>query len=149
MTVIVLTSNLGTDRGRPLGFEAKARDDHARAVRDFFRPELVNRLDHVIGFSSLRPEDLRRIVELELARSLKRPGLSRRELSLLVSEKARDRLAALGWHPSRGARPLRRVIEERVFTPLAARIAEDPGFRRRRVEVVAEGERAPEDAIVV
>ncbi len=149
MTVIVLTSNLGAERGRPLGFEATERSDHARAVRDFFRPELVNRLDHVIGFANLRPEDLRRIVELELAKALKRPGLARRELSLVVSEAARDRLAALGWHPSRGARPLRRTIEERVFTPLAARIAEDPAFRRRRVEVVAGGEPAPEGAIVV
>ncbi|MBX3270885.1 MAG: ATP-dependent Clp protease ATP-binding subunit [Sandaracinaceae bacterium] len=72
-------------------------------------------------------------------------------MTRVVSEAARDRLAALGWHPSRGARPLRRAIEERVFTPLVARIARDPAFRRRRVDVLAPGEADASggDAIVV
>ena len=147
MTVIVLTSNLGADGARSLGFGGGGQNlDHARAVRDYFRPEFVNRLDHVVSFRSLDARDLRRIVDLELARALGRPGLSRRNLSLRFSEGARDRLAQLGWHPSRGARPLRRVIEERVFTPLAARIAADPSYRDRRVRVVAEGEASPPGA---
>jgi len=150
MTVIVLTSNLGTDRGRGIGFgDATGARDYSGAVRDFFRPELVNRLDHVISFRNLEVEDLRRIVELELTRAMSRPGLRRRGLTLTFSEQARTKLAELGWHPTRGARPLRRVIEERVFTPLAARIARDPGFRDRRVEVVAQGASASPDAIHV
>jgi len=130
-----------------VGFEATDAHDYGAAVRDFFRPEMVNRFDHVIGFRNLDPSDLRRIVELELTRSRRRPGLRRRNLDLVVSEKARDRLAALGWHPTFGARPLRRTIEERVFTPLAARIAADPSYRDRRVDVVADGEPAGRDAL--
>ena len=150
MTVVVMTSNLGADRGRSVGFEASEERDYTRAVRDFFRPELVNRIDHVVSFRNLAPEDLRRIVTLELTRSRRRAGLGRRRLELIVEEAARDRLAELGWHPSRGARPLRRVIEERVFTPLAGRIASDPGFRDRVVRVVASGSpRAGEPDVIV
>ncbi len=148
MAVIVLTSNLGAEARAAVGFGARPHEDYVRAIRDFFRPELVNRLDHVVSFRLLDADDLGRIVDLELARSLARPGLKRRRLQLLVDPKARARLAELGWHPTYGARPLRRVIEERVFTPLAARIASDPSFADRRVHVVARGSTAP-DAIVV
>ncbi|MEQ8458867.1 MAG: AAA family ATPase [Sandaracinaceae bacterium] len=137
MTVIVLTSNVGAAERPPVGFDAKPSDDFARAIRDRFRPELVNRLDHVVSFRHLDLADVRRICDLELSKALRRAGLHRRNLQLLVHPEARDRLAELGFHPRYGARPLRRVIEERVFTPLAARIASDPGFRDRRVEVVA------------
>ena len=139
MTLIVLTSNVGVDRGPAVGFEAQPTESYERAVRDAFRPELVNRIDHVASFGSLGKADLRQIVELELTKSLRRAGLARRNLRLLVDEGARARLAELGWHPKHGARPLRRTIEERVFTPLAARIASDPGFRDRHVRVVARG----------
>lgn len=142
MTIVVMTSNLGVSERAAVGFDARPRDDYERAVRDAFRPELVNRIDAIVSFRSLTADDLARIVDLELARSLSRHGLRRRELSLLVDRDARARLAELGWHPTRGARPLRRVIEERVFTPLAARIASDPGFARRRVPVVARGSAA-------
>jgi len=147
MTVIVATSNLGADRPRAVGFDATDARDYGAAVRDFFRPEMVNRFDHVIGFRNLEASDLRQIVELELTRSRRRPGLRRRNLDLVVSERARDRLAELGWHPTFGARPLRRTIEERVFTPLAARIAADPSYRDRRVDVVAADEPAGPDAL--
>ncbi len=148
-TIMVMTSNLGAGEAPPVGFGARPRESFERAVRDHFRPELVNRLDAIVSFRPLDPSDLARIVDLELGRSLGRHGLARRELTLLVDVEARARLAELGWHPTRGARPLRRVIEERVFTPLAARIASDPSFARRRVAIVASGsaaERALSDA---
>lgn len=137
MTVIVLTSNVGAGERAPVGFDAAPRDDFARAVRDRFRPELVNRLDQVVSFRHLDREDVRRVCDLELRKALSRAGLQRRNLQLVVHPDARDRLAELGFHPRYGARPLRRVIEERVFTPLAARIASDPSFRDRRVLVTA------------
>jgi ATP-dependent Clp protease ATP-binding subunit ClpC len=142
MTLVVMTSNLGVAERASVGFDAQPRTDYERAVRDFFRPELVNRIDHVVSFRALAEDDIRRITDLELSRALTRPGLQRRGLSLLVDPRARDRLAELGFHPTRGARPLRRVIEERVITPLAARIAADPSFRDRRVSVVARGSAA-------
>ncbi|MCC6877515.1 MAG: ATP-dependent Clp protease ATP-binding subunit [Sandaracinaceae bacterium] len=137
MTLVVMTSNLGVSESSAVGFDARPAQSYERAVRDFFRPELVNRIDHVVSFRALAPADVRRIVDLELAKAITRPGLRRRGLSLLVDPGARDRLAELGFHPTRGARPLRRVIEERVFTPLAARIAADPSLRDRRIPIVA------------
>ena len=73
---------------------------------------------------------------------MKRAGLLRRRLRVSVTASARSRLAELGYHPTRGARPLRRLIEERVMTPIAAKIAEDPELRDATITVAALDERA-------
>ncbi|MCL2776703.1 MAG: hypothetical protein FWD73_01775 [Polyangiaceae bacterium] len=91
----------------------------------------------------LAPADVERIVGLELAATAKRTGFVRRNLRLYATPAAQSRLAELGYHPTRGARPLRRLIEERVVTPIAARIAGDPRFRDTRVAVYASGEEQP------
>jgi ATP-dependent Clp protease ATP-binding subunit ClpC len=105
-------------------------------VRAHFRPEFWNRIDHVIPFRALSPADIRRVVELELAKLVQRVGFVRRRLRLRVSSDARDLLARLGWHPTRGARPLKRVLEERVVAPIAVLLAEDPGLVDREIDVV-------------
>jgi ATP-dependent Clp protease ATP-binding subunit ClpC len=141
MTVLVMTSNLGVTETRPLGFEEGAGDDFVRHVREHFRPELFNRIDHVIAFRRLSPADVRAIVDLELDKVKKRTGLVRRRIELKVEPAARARLAELGWHPTRGARPLKRVIEERIVSPLAALLARDPSIAGRTlvVSVAADG----------
>jgi ATP-dependent Clp protease ATP-binding subunit ClpC len=142
MTLIVMTSNLGVSETPPLGFGANAFTAHAgieRRVRQHFRPEFWNRIDHVVGFSPLTRADVLRIVDLELEKARQRTGLVRRAVELEVTAEARELLAELGYHPTRGARPLRRVIEERVITPVAARMAEDARFRDRRVVVTRTG----------
>jgi ATP-dependent Clp protease ATP-binding subunit ClpC len=138
-TLIVMTSNLGAREGAPPGFGAAAGGDFLRSVRDHFRPEFFNRIDRVISFRSLDPDDVLKIVDLELDKAQARTGLLRRNLRLDVELGARRRLAELGFHPTRGARPLTRVIEERVITPVAVRMARDPAFRDRSVVVVARG----------
>jgi ATP-dependent Clp protease ATP-binding subunit ClpC len=81
------------------------------------------------------------VVDLLLAKVEARTGLYRRGLSLRVTEAAKARLAELGYEPARGARPLARVIEERVITPRAARMAADTTLGGREVVVdTAEGE---------
>ncbi|WP_437966031.1 AAA family ATPase [Sorangium sp. So ce260] len=150
MVLIVMTSNLGVadrapvgfgdgDRGAPAaaGQPAGARRAAPASVREHFRPELVNRIDHVVQFRSLGRDSVLRIVDLELAKAEARTGLVRRNLRLRVLPEARAWLAEAGFDPRRGARPLKRVIEERVITPIAARMAEDPGCRDR--EIVVEG----------
>jgi ATP-dependent Clp protease ATP-binding subunit ClpC len=130
MTLVVMTSNLGVSEARPTGFAADAAPSGAEvAVRRHFRPEFFNRIDRVVGFRALTRDDLLRVVDLELARATQRAGLQRRAIRLRVDPADRARLAELGWHPTRGARPLRRVIEERVVSPVAARLAEDPTLR--------------------
>ena len=128
MALVVMTSNLGASAGAPPGFGDAVRPELGfhEAVRKYFRPELVNRLDEIVAFRNLSLEDVRRIVDLQLERVVRRPGFERRGIRLDVSVAARDRLAHLGWHPSRGARPLKRVIEEKIVTPAAVRLSEDP-----------------------
>ena len=127
MTLIVMTSNLGADAVH-VGFGAPETDsrDARAAVLAHFRPELVNRLDEIVPFEALSPESLRQIVELELAAAAAREGLTRRNLRLVVEPAVKERLAGLGHHPKYGARPLKRVIEELVMTPVAVEIARRP-----------------------
>ncbi len=153
--IVIMTSNLGVTDTRALGFSGGGDDGSAaaselvRQVRAHFRPELFNRIDHVLAFRALSLGDVERIVDLELTDASKRPGFVRRRLRLTVTPEARARLAALGYHPTRGARPLRRLLEERVMTPVASKIAEDPSFRDRAVVVAVDGEAVDAAAFVV
>jgi ATP-dependent Clp protease ATP-binding subunit ClpC len=142
MTLIVMTSNLGVSETRAVGFGEGGDEGGGLAkVREHFRPELVNRIDHVIPFRRLDRGDVLAVVDLLLAKVEARTGLHRRGLSLRVTEAAKARLAELGYEPARGARPLARVIEERVITPLAARMAADVALGGREIVVdAAEGE---------
>ena len=108
------------------GFVEDSRLRFGAEVRKHFRPEFFNRLDAVATFSPLAPADVRRSVDLERAQATARAGLAKRNLRLRVTPAARDRLARLGYDPDRGARPLKRVIEERVMTPVAVRLAAEP-----------------------
>jgi ATP-dependent Clp protease ATP-binding subunit ClpB len=84
------------------------------------RPELLNRIDEVVVFHQLKREHLRRIVEIQLGRLRKR--LAEREIGLELTREAEDHLASEGWDPAFGARPLKRVIQQRIENPLASRI---------------------------
>jgi ATP-dependent Clp protease ATP-binding subunit ClpC len=139
MTLVVMTSNLGVVEGRSVGFGEASPNDPVRAIRRHFRPEFFNRIDHVVGFRALTPDDVLRIVDLELTKAAGRTGLVRRNLRIEVDAASRRRLAELGFHPTRGARPLRRVIEERVVAPVAALLSNDPTLRDRVIRVDAEG----------
>ncbi|MEZ4249073.1 MAG: AAA family ATPase, partial [Polyangiales bacterium] len=92
MTFVIMTSNLGARDRDPVGFDGRTSDaDYLRAVREAFRPELLGRIDQVVPFASLRPDAVRRIVDLQLAGIAKREGFTRRGIALRVSEAARDR----------------------------------------------------------
>jgi ATP-dependent Clp protease ATP-binding subunit ClpC len=139
-TLVVMTSNLGVTDARPVGFGEAEGGDFTRTVRAHFRPELYNRIDQVLAFRGLAVDDVERIVDLEIAAAAKRAGLARRTLRLSVTADARRWLAQEGYHPTRGARPLRRLVEEVVITPIAARIAAEPDLRDRDVVVSVDGD---------
>jgi ATP-dependent Clp protease ATP-binding subunit ClpC len=141
MTVIVMTSNLGVTDAQTAGFDPRidAAQSLERAVRKHFRPEFFNRIDQVVPFRALGPEDVARIVDLELAKAAQRTGIVRRNLTLRVTPTARAMLARDGYHPSRGARALKRVLEERVVAPVAAALARDPELRDRTLTVADDG----------
>jgi ATP-dependent Clp protease ATP-binding subunit ClpB len=105
-TVIIMTSNLRS----------------AEALREFFRPEFLNRIDEVVEFHPLSKEQLGAIVELQLRRL--RDRLTERGLGLEVTDAAKEQLVETGWDPTYGARPLKRAIQRLVENPLALRLLE-------------------------
>ncbi|NVK58589.1 MAG: AAA family ATPase, partial [Rhodobacteraceae bacterium] len=122
-TLIVLTSNLGSQAlsQLPEGADSsQARRDVMDAVRAHFRPEFLNRLDETIIFDRLKRGDMDGIVEIQLARLLKR--LANRKVTLELDEGAKKWLAEDGYDPVFGARPLKRVIQRALQDPLAEMI---------------------------
>ncbi|MCE9672867.1 AAA family ATPase [Myxococcus stipitatus] len=133
--VLVLTSNLGADTWRArVGFDARdgvadagaLRAHYLAEVQRFFRPELFNRLDDTIVFSSLSSELLRKLVVREVDAVCRRPGLARYDARLEVAESALDWLAARGFDPRYGARPLKRALERELVVPVAQWLAAHP-----------------------
>jgi ATP-dependent Clp protease ATP-binding subunit ClpB len=100
-TLVLMTSNL---RGEG-------------QLREFFRPEFLNRLDEVLTFQALQPDQLRAIVDVQLARIA--GHLEEQEIGLEVTNAAKDELAREGWDAEFGARPLKRVLQRRLQNPLA------------------------------
>jgi ATP-dependent Clp protease ATP-binding subunit ClpB len=90
------------------------------ALRSHFRPEFLNRLDEIVVFHALSRENIRHIVELQFAHV--RAMLADRRIALVLTGPARDALAAEGWDPSFGARPLKRTIQRRIQNPLAMKL---------------------------
>jgi ATP-dependent Clp protease ATP-binding subunit ClpC len=148
MSLIVMTTNLGAADPRPAGFSSDpdSPPDPSSAIKNFFRPELLGRLDAVIPFRPLPPPALEAIVELELKKLRERPGFVARNLRLELSPRARSRLAELGHDAKLGARPLRRTIEDLIVAPLAERMARDPAWRDVTVRIGVSGE--PSDIVV-
>ena len=89
-------------------------------VRKAFRPEFINRLDEQVVFHRLDPSNLRSIVGIQLRLFAER--LAKRELSVELSDAAKDYLAEVGWDPQYGARPLKRAIRKHLEDPLARKV---------------------------
>jgi ATP-dependent Clp protease ATP-binding subunit ClpB len=123
-TILILTSNIGSasildlagDPARHGEMEQRVNE----ALRAHFRPEFLNRLDESIIFHSLKAEELRQIVELQVKRLAKR--LEEKKLGLQVEAEALDWLAGVGYDPVYGARPLKRAIQRELETPIAKAI---------------------------
>ncbi len=142
-SLIIMTSNLGSGLSGAMGFKtagADADDSSAASVdaaKKFFRPEFFNRLDRVVPFHPLAPPTIRRITALELAGLSQREGIRERELTLSFTDALIDHLAATGFDPKLGARPLQRKIEESVTTPLARHLIANPGLRAVELRLAA------------
>jgi ATP-dependent Clp protease ATP-binding subunit ClpC len=120
--LILMTSNLGSTKGEPLGFGVgeTSYTSFDRAAQSFFRPEFYNRIDTVLSFRSLDRESVRRIVEKELAALMNREGLKKRGLKLSWTHGLVNHLARQGFSTRLGARPLQRTIETQIVAPLAS-----------------------------
>ena len=121
--VVVMTSNLGSQRIQELTGEENYDEMKAavmKIVGQQFRPEFVNRIDEVVVFHPLDAGHLRLIVDIQLKYLQAR--LAERDMSLVLGDAARDRLADAGYDPVYGARPLKRALQQQVENPLAQRI---------------------------
>mgnify|MGYP002623491630 CR=1 FL=1 len=134
-TVMIMTSNLGGARSAPIGFDESQTPPFEREVRQFFRPELFNRIDHVVSFAPLRTEHIRSIAEMELRQLRQRKGLLRRNLELSWSEDLLRHLTSVGYDARLGARPLQRAIEQIVVGPLAQWLLQNRQARNQRLNI--------------
>jgi ATP-dependent Clp protease ATP-binding subunit ClpB len=135
-TVIIMTSNLGSQRIQAMAGDENYEQIKAAVMEDVaehFRPEFINRIDDLVVFHPLRRDEIRSIVDIQLAGLRKR--LAEREIGLQLTDEAMELLADAGFDPVYGARPLKRAIQQRLENPLA--------------EAILRGDFAPGEAIAV
>lgn len=130
-TIIIMTSNVGTEhlrRSATIGFlpatsereRMEERQRIERALRETFRPEFLNRIDEIVIFNRLTPEHVMQIVDIQMRQIQAR--LAEHGLQVVLTEAARRWLAEEGYDPAFGARPLKRVLQKHVESPLAVRL---------------------------
>lgn len=141
-SIVIMTSNLGAERFRRsrLGFhdhlEAEqkyfraAQKHFTRAVQDFLRPEILNRIDHIVPFLPLARDTVEHIAERELSLIEQRDGVRLRGVALRVEKAAVESLARRGYDSRYGARPLTRMIERELLLPLAMQLNSRPPTKK-------------------
>jgi len=134
-TIIILTSNLGSEflnkTKKNVGFVGDTEEESYKNMKNdimgqvkmVFKPEFINRLDDIIVFKPLSISQIKRIVDIMISRLEER--LKEKHISIQITEAAKDVIAKEGFDPVYGARPLRRVIERKIESPLATMIIED------------------------
>ncbi|MFN2381599.1 MAG: ATP-dependent chaperone ClpB [Guyparkeria sp.] len=142
-TVIVMTSNLGSQRIQELAGEdadyEQMKSEVLEIVGQHFRPEFINRVDDVVVFHPLDRREIRKIVDIQI--DYLRQRLADREIGLTLSDAALDALGEAGFDPVYGARPLKRAIQHRLENPLAQAILKGEYLPEQTVTVdVADGE---------
>ena len=123
-TVLIMTSNVGSQWIRELGGkdESEMEKRVMEALRNTFRPEFLNRIDETIIFNSLGPEEIKKIVGIQMGYLRKR--LEDNKITLTLTEEGTEFLAKTGFDPVYGARPLKRTIQHNIQDALAMKILE-------------------------
>jgi ATP-dependent Clp protease ATP-binding subunit ClpB len=140
-TIIIMTSNVGSQYIQELGMRDRPQMERRvmDTLRSTFKPEFLNRIDEIIIFHNLTPEQIGAIVEIQLERLQKR--LEERKIDLRLSEAAKNLLARKGFDPVYGARPLKRAIQQSIENPLALEILKGRFPEGSTVLADAEGDR--------
>jgi|UniRef100_A0A7C4ASF3 ATP-dependent Clp protease ATP-binding subunit ClpB len=145
--IIIMTSNIGSTEIR----EYAGRDEEAMrmkvmdALRYHFKPEFLNRLDDIIIFHALTREQIKQIVDIQIARLNKR--LADNKLTLVLDSSARDLLAAEGFDPAYGARPLKRAIQRLIENPLAMDILAGRFHPGQTIRATQQGDKLAFEAV--
>jgi ATP-dependent Clp protease ATP-binding subunit ClpB len=136
-TIIAMTSNIGSqviqEIAKEGGTEEEMRDALMETLQTRFLPEFLNRVDEIMIFHPLQKGQIRKIVELQVARLRKQ--LTDRRIELDVTETALDEIASEGYDPTYGARPLKRVIQQRIQNPLAVELLKREFEEGSRVKI--------------
>ena len=139
-TILIMTSNIGNDAIREYSsknkkdekeFESKIKAE----LKNYFKPEFLNRLDEIVIFHSLDKKEIAQIVDLQINLISKR--LAKQNIKIEVSQKARELIASKGYEPSYGARPLKRVIQNEILDKLALEIIEGKIKEKNTIKIDA------------
>lgn len=134
-TVIILTSNIGSefiDKMETIGFGQNkdekenynnAKENVMKALKENFRPEFINRLDEIVIFDILSSESIEKIVDIQIG--IVRDRLVEKDIKFSISKNALEYLAKEGYNPQYGARPLKRLIQSKILTPIASKMIEN------------------------
>ncbi|MEM9885914.1 MAG: AAA family ATPase [Bacteroidota bacterium] len=134
-TIIIMTSNLGASNQQSLGFRATDSNEaiYHSAIRKFFRPEFINRIDQIVFFSKLSQENVYHILLKELEELKKREGFVKQGLELFFSDALIQHLSKEGFDEKYGARPLQQTIERKVVAPMAKWVLAHKEIRNRPI----------------
>jgi ATP-dependent Clp protease ATP-binding subunit ClpB len=120
-TVLIMTSNLGSREIQSAeGDEKQAREAVVQVMRDYFKPEFLNRIDDIVVFKQLGKEQITEIIDVQLERL--RSMLEERGIKIELDDSARALLVQEGYDPVYGARPLKRAIQSLIQNPLAVKL---------------------------
>ncbi len=149
-SVIIMTSNIGAehiDRMSKLGFApqmddktqyGQAKDKVLESLKHYFRPEFLNRLDEIIVFDILSQDVIKDIVRMQIDLISKR--LAAKDIALTLSDEVYDYLSQKGYSPQYGARPLKRLIQSKILTPVASMMISEGMLKGGKVAVSLKGE---------
>jgi len=132
-TVIIMTSNVGSQLIQEMKDEKERNQAVNELVRQQFKPEFLNRVDEIITFHSLDEKQIQKIVELQL--ELVKDRLDKKNINIEFSDSAKALVSKLGYDPAYGARPLKRVIQNQILDELALQIIEGKVKEGQKVEV--------------
>ncbi|MGF2615431.1 ATP-dependent Clp protease ATP-binding subunit [Rossellomorea vietnamensis] len=138
--VIIMTSNAGVGiKEKHVGFTSHTMKETSILdnLKDYFKPEFLNRFDNIVEFNSLNTDDLKKIVDILLTELYS--VLEEQDITLTVTDEAKEKLVEDGYHPDFGARPLRRIIQEKLEDTIADFILDHPD-KKQMTAVLEQGE---------
>ncbi len=138
-TVLIMTSNLGSREIQTVGDDEQQRKEAVvQVLRDYFKPEFLNRIDDIVVFKQLGREHISQIIDVQLERL--RKTLAERNIKIVMDESAKELLVKEGYDPTYGARPLKRAIQSLIQNPLAVKLLNGEIANGQTVKVSAEND---------
>jgi len=137
--VLIMTSNLGSREMQAAGGDEKqTREAVIQVLREYFKPEFLNRIDDIVVFKQLGREQIAEIIEVQLTRLKKM--LEERGIAIELDDSAKELLVKEGYDPVYGARPLKRAIQTLIQNPLAVKLLQGDIASGQTVRVSADGD---------